>query len=400
MIPYGKQDISEQDIASVVEVLQSDFLTQGPQVPLFENAIKQATTAQYACAVNSATSALHIACMALDVGPGDIVWTSPITFVASANCALYCGASIDFVDIDPQTYLLCPHALETKLAHAKRNHALPKVIIPVHLGGQSCAMPAIYALAKEYGVKIIEDASHCIGAQYQDKPVGACTYSDITVFSFHPVKIVTSAEGGAAVTNCAELAQRLELLRSHGVTRDESQMDASSVPDSHAQTTFPPWYYQQIALGYNYRMTDLHAALGLSQMQRLTSFIRSRQHLASRYNELLADLPVLLPTQHPDTQSSWHLYIIRLRLAHDTQRVNNLTHSEVFSALRERGIGVNLHYIPVHLQPFYQRLGFAEGDFPVAEAYYETAISIPLFHGMTDAQQDEVVLALRDVLLV
>ena len=399
MIPYGKQDISEHDIASVVEVLQSDFLTQGPQVPLFESAIKKATTAEYAFAVNSATSALHIACLALDVGPGDIVWTSPITFVASANCALYCGASVDFVDIDPATYNLCPQKLAEKLAHAKHHNTLPKVIIPVHLAGQSCAMEPIHTLAQEYGIKIIEDASHCIGAQYQDKPVGACTYSDITVFSFHPVKIVTTAEGGAAVTHCSKLAQRLVLFRSHGITRDKNMMDEDSVPDSHGQTPFPPWYYQQLALGYNYRMTDLHAALGVSQMQRLDSFIDSRQRLASRYHEKLADLPITLPKQLSDTASSWHLYIIRLHLDSDSSRLNNQTHQEIFTALRERGIGINLHYIPVHLQPYFQRLGFVEGDFPVAEAYYQTALSIPLFHGMSDDQQDLVVQALRDVLI-
>ena len=385
MIPYGKQDISAEDIAAVSEVLRSDFLTQGPVVPRFEEAVAEAAKAKYGVAVNSATSALHIACLALGVGPGDRVWTSPVTFVASANCALYCGADISFVDIDPDTYNLCPKALEQKLIVANDEGTLPKVIIPVHLTGQSCDMEAIAALARQYDIRVIEDASHAIGADYAGDAVGSCRFSDITVFSFHPVKIVTTAEGGVAVTNNLQLAERMQRLRSHGITRDPELM--TKAPDG-------AWYYQQIELGFNYRMTEMQAALGLSQMQRLSLFVERRRGLAKRYNELLSDLPVTLPQQLADSASSWHLYIVRFHL----EKIEK-THSQIFDECRAAGIGVNLHYIPIHLQPYYSDLGFKQGDYPAAEAYYANAISIPLFHSMTDAQQDEVVRVVKEIVL-
>ena len=384
MIPYGRQDINQQDINAVVEVLKSDFLTQGPQVPAFEQAIIDACDAKYAVAVNSATSALHIACLALGLGNDDWLWTTPNTFVASANCALYCGAKVDFVDIDPRTYNLCAKQLEKKLIAAQKVGKLPKIVIPVHFSGQSCDMQAIHELAKKYGFNIIEDASHAIGGKYKGKPIGNSRYSDITVFSFHPVKIVTSAEGGAAVTNRADLAEKMLLLRSHGITRDEELM---------TQDMDGPWYYQQIELGYNYRMTELQAALGLSQMQRLEEFVIKRHELASRYDNLLQDLPITLPWQHPDSYSARHLYVIRLQL----EQIN-ITHLDVFNALRAAGILVNLHYIPVHMQPYYQKMGFASGQFPEAEKYYNEAITIPLFSAMTEGQQDTVCSTLKTIL--
>lgn len=384
MIPYGRQDITQADIDAVVGVLQSDFLTQGPMVPSFEQRVAQHVGAEHALAVNSATSALHIACLALGLGPGDLLWTSPITFVASANCGLYCGAQIDFVDIDPRTYNLCPQALERKLEQAEREGRLPKVVVPVHLCGQPCDMAAIHALAQRYGFKVIEDASHAIGGQYQGEFIGNCRYSDITVFSFHPVKIITTAEGGMALTNNAELANKMALLRSHGITRDPALMTHES--DG-------PWYYQQVDLGFNYRMTELQAALGVSQMERLDEYVAHRHQLARRYDELLAELPITLPWQHPDSYSGLHLYVIRLQLSKIQK-----THRQVFEMLREQGIGVNLHYIPVHTQPFYQRMGFKVGDFPYAETYYSEAISLPMFQSMTCEQQDQVVAALYKVL--
>jgi len=385
MIPYGLQDINEQDIDSVVGVLKSNFLTQGPKVPLFEKVLIDYTNAVYAVAVNSATSALHLACLALDVGPGDYVWTSPVTFVASANCALYCGAQVDFVDIDEKTYNLCPIALEQKLIQAEQKGMLPKVVVAVHLCGQPCDMVAISRLAESYGFRVIEDASHAIGGQYQNQPIGSCRYSDITVFSFHPVKIITTAEGGAALTNSSVLAEKLMLLRSHGITRDPAHMTRE--PDG-------PWYYQQIALGFNYRMTELQAALGISQMQRLDQFVARRHDLAHRYNKLLADLPLTTPWQNPDGYSGLHLYVIRLQLENIKK-----THRQIFEELREQGIGVNLHYIPVHLQPFYKDMGFCNGDFPQAECYYQQAISLPMYHTLTEEQQDSVVQAVTDALL-
>lgn len=384
MIPYGRQDITQADIDAVVEVLKSDFLTQGPLVPRFEQAVATYTGAEYAVAVNSATSALHLACLALGLGPGDVLWTSPITFVASANCARYCGADVDFVDIDPRTYNLCPQALEQKLIEAERRGRLPKIVVPVHLAGQPCDMAAIHALAQRYGFRIVEDASHAIGARYRGEPVGNCRYSDITVFSFHPVKIITTAEGGMALTNDAALAERMALLRSHGITREPEEM--THEPDG-------PWYYQQIDLGFNYRMTELQAALGLSQLGRLDVYVAQRAKLAQQYDELLAGLPVVTPWQHPDGASAWHLYVVRLQL--DGLPLN---HRQVFEALREQGIGVNLHYIPVHTQPYYRRLGFGPGDFPIAEAYYAEAISLPLYPTLPESDQMRVVSALRRVL--
>lgn len=384
MIPYGRQDISQADIDAVVEVLRSDFLTQGPMVPRFEQAVARHVGAHHALAVNSATSALHIACLALGLGPGDWLWTSPITFVASANCGLYCGAQVDFVDIDPRTFNLCPEALARKLAQAERDGCLPKVVVPVHLCGQPCDMAAIHALAQRYGFRIIEDASHAIGGKYQGSFIGNCRYSDITVFSFHPVKIITTAEGGMAVTNDDELARRMALLRSHGITRDPAQM---------THEADGPWYYQQIDLGFNYRMTELQAALGISQMTRLDTFVARRHELACRYDSMLTGLPLSTPWQHPDSYSGLHLYVIRL----EQGRIGK-SHHQVFEALREHGIGVNLHYIPVHTQPYYQAMGFEVGNFPEAERYYREAISLPMYQGLSDAQQDEVVAAVRRVL--
>jgi len=384
MIPYGKQDITQVDIDTVVDVLKSDFLTQGPQVPAFERALMDVTGTHYALAVNSATSALHIACLALGLGEGDSLWTTPITFVASANCGLYCGASVDFVDVDPATYNLCPKALEEKLVIAKDLGTLPKVLVAVHLCGQPCDMKAIHALSIEYGFKIIEDASHAIGGRYLDQPIGSCEYSDITVFSFHPVKIVTTAEGGAALTNNKDLAGKMALYRSHGITRDEALMENAS----HGG-----WYYEQVDLGFNYRMTELQAALGVSQMSRLSEFVSARHQLAARYYEKLAELPITLPYQLPNTYSGLHLFVIRLNLEEISK-----THKQVFDELRENGIGVNLHYIPVHLQPYYKKMGFKHGDFPNAESYYSNAISIPMYHGMTYEQQDEVISKLTQIL--
>ena len=385
MIPYGRQDINQQDIDAVVDVLQSDFLTQGARVPAFEQSVIQACGADYAVAVNSATSALHIACLALGLGKGDWLWTTPNTFVASANCGLYCGAKIDFVDIDPRTYNLCAVELEKKLVAAEQTGKLPKVVIPVHFSGQPCNMQAIHALAQKYGFKIIEDASHAIGGNYQGEPIGNCRYSEITVFSFHPVKIVTTAEGGVAVTNNSELAEKLNLLRSHGITRDEHLM---------TKPMDGPWYYQQIDLGFNYRMTDMQAALGVSQMQRLHLFVARRHALATRYNQLLQDLSITLPWQHTDSYSGMHLYVIRLQL----DKINK-NHLEVFQGLRDAGILVNVHYIPVHLQPCYRAMGFVQGQFPQAEQYYSEAISLPMYPTLTDAQQDSIVSTLRELLL-
>lgn len=381
MIPYGRQNIIQADIDAVLEVLQSDFLTQGPMVPRFERCVAEHVGAEYALAVNSATSGLHIACLSLGLGPGDWLWTTPITFVASANCGLYCGAQVDFVDINPQTYNLCAEKLAQKLEKAERVGKLPKVVVAVHLCGQPCDMQTIHALAKRYGFRVIEDASHAIGGKYQNEFIGNCRYSDITIFSFHPVKIITTAEGGMALTNNSVLARRMNLLRSHGITRDVSEM--SHTPDG-------PWYYQQIDLGFNYRMTELQAALGVSQMERLDQFVARRHELANQYDERLAELPVITPWQHPDSYSGFHLYVIRLQL----DKIN-LSHLEVFEALRGHGIGVNLHYIPVHTQPYYQKLGCRSGEYPDAERYYSEAISLPMFQGMSQEQLESTVKALE-----
>ncbi|WP_462168613.1 UDP-4-amino-4,6-dideoxy-N-acetyl-beta-L-altrosamine transaminase [Pseudoalteromonas lipolytica] len=376
VIPYGKQSISQDDINAVIDVLKSDWLTQGPAVPAFENAIAEYCGAHYACATNSATSALHIACLALDVGIGDIVWTSPISFVASSNCALYCGAEVDFVDIDLETGNMSVAALQEKLTLAKQNKRLPKVVIPVHLAGQSCDMAAINKLAKEYGFKVIEDASHAIGAKYKDKPVGSCDYSDITVFSFHPVKIITSAEGGMAVTNCAELNKKMSRLRSHGIT---------NIPAEMTEHSHGPWYYQQLELGFNYRMTDMQAALGLSQLKQLDNFVTVRNDIAKTYNHAFANSAIAHLTQSDDCYSSYHLYIVRLT------QCDKEKHKSVITGMREQGIIAHLHYIPIHLQPYYQALGFSFGDFPNAETYYKQAVTIPLHPTMTVDNQTYVI---------
>lgn len=384
MIPYGRQDITQSDIDAVVRALQSDFLTQGPAVPQFELSVAQHVGATHAVALNSATSALHVACLALGLGPGDYLWTTPITFVATANCALYCGAAVDFVDIDPRTYNMCPEQLERKLLAAELSGRLPKIVVPVHLCGQSCDMAAIHALSKRFGFKIIEDASHAIGGRYQGEFIGRCRYSDITVFSFHPVKIVTTAEGGMALTNDGKLASRMELLRSHGITR---------APELMTHESHGPWYYQQIDLGFNYRMTDLQAALGISQMTRLDDYVARRHALAERYNSLLKDLPVTVPWQHPNSYSGFHLYVIRLKL----NKIAS-TRREVFEKLRSLGIGVNVHYIPVHTQPYYQAMGFRNDSFPESLSYYDEAISLPLYPTLDGIQQDQVANALAQVL--
>ena len=384
MIPYGRQDITQADLDAVEEVLTSDFLTQGPKCPAFEASVARAAGAEHGVAANSATSALHVACMALGLGPGDRLWTSPITFVASANVGVYCGAEVDFVDIDPSSFNMCPDALEAKLVRAKQEGTLPKVLIPVHLTGQSADMLRIGALARSYGVRVIEDASHAIGASFDGAPVGCCAHSDVTVFSFHPVKIVTTAEGGVAVTNDVGLADRMRRAVSHGITRD---------PDLMTHASHGPWYYQQIELGYNYRMTELQAALGLSQMQRLGDYVKRRAAHAHAYDAALADLPIDLPQQDPRSRSAWHLYVIRLQLENIS-----LSRRDVFETLRSAGLGVNVHYIPVHTQPFWRKLGFQNGDYPNAESYYARAISIPLFATMTDKQRQEVVETLRQAL--
>ncbi len=378
-IPYARQDIDEDDIAAVVDVLRSDWITQGPTIAAFERLVAERAGAPWAVAVNSATSALHLACMALDIGPGSLVWTVPNTFVASANCALYCGASVDFVDIDPATLCLSVDALRDKLSRARAaGERTPQLLIPVHFGGQACDMEALAALATEYGFRILEDASHAIGGAYRGEPVGNCRYSALTVFSFHPAKIVTAGEGGMVLTQDRQLARRIERLRSHGITRDAADM--THVPDG-------PWYYQQVELGYNYRLTDIHAALAASQMRRLDEFVRRRNELAAAYDEAFAGLPIGLQTVPCDVRSARHLYVIR---------VAQERHAEIFDALRGRGVGVNLHYIPVHLQPWYRRLGFAEGQFPQAENYYREAITLPLYASLADVAQRHVIDAVRE----
>ncbi len=386
MIPYGRQEITQKDVDAVIEVLQSDFLTQGPKVPEFEQTLATYCGVQHAVAVNSATSALHIACLSLGLEKGDWLWTTPVTFVATSNCALYCGAKVDFVDIDPLTYNLCPTQLERKLVKAEADGTLPKIVVPVHLCGEPCDMAAIHVLSKRFGFKVIEDASHAVGGSYKNRKIGSCQYSDITVFSFHPVKIITTAEGGLALTNDSDLANRMQLFRSHGITRDPSQMTRNADGG---------WYYQQIELGYNYRMTELQAALGISQFDRLDQFVTRRHQIADRYDRLLDGLPVTTPVRSPDGYSGLHLYVIRLRL----DRIS-VTHAQVFDRLRTAGIGVNLHYIPVHTQPYYQAMGFKIGDFPAAEKYYSVAISLPMYPNLDEAQQDEVVAALAQALSV
>lgn len=385
MIPYGKQEITDDDINSVIEILKSEFLTQGPTVPRFEYEIKKYCDVGYAVAFNSATSALHSACHALGVNQGDIVWTSANTFVASSNSALYCGATVDFVDIEPDTFNLCTNSLEKKLEIAKKNGNLPKVVVPVHLTGQSCNMNKIYELSKRFNFNIIEDASHAIGGSYQGRKVGSCDYSDITIFSFHPVKIITTGEGGIATTNCPELSKKMELFRTHGITRQEDLM--SKEPDG-------PWYYEQIDLGYNYRMTDIHAALGLSQLSRIDKNIQTRHKIANYYNNKLSRLPLRIPKQNPDSYSSFHLYVIRLNLEEIS-----FSHKDVFEYLRSKDILVNLHYIPVYLHPYYQNLGFKKGYCPQSEKYYKDAISIPIFPSLKKEEQDIVIKELKNILI-
>lgn len=379
MIPYGRQDINQSDIDAVAAVLSSDFLTQGPAVPRFEQAIADFVGAAYGVAVNSATSALHLACLALGLKPGGRVWTVPNTFVASANCARYCGAEVDFVDIDPDTLNLSVQALQEKLEHAERRGLLPDIVIPVHFAGLPCDMAAIGALAKRYGFAIIEDASHAIGAVYGDERTGACTYSDITVFSFHPVKILTTGEGGMLLTNSPALCDKIKCLRSHGITRDQACMESKTDGD---------WYYQQIDLGYNYRMTDIQAALGLSQLERLDAFLVRRRQLAERYRNIFVGWPLQWQKQAENTQSAYHLFPVRV----------GSKRKQVFEHLRSAGIGVNVHYIPVHTQPYYTRLGFSAGMYPEAERYYAEAISLPMFASLSDAEQDQVAESLKQAL--
>ncbi|QMU58533.1 MAG: UDP-4-amino-4,6-dideoxy-N-acetyl-beta-L-altrosamine transaminase [Boseongicola sp.] len=380
MIPYGRQDISEEDVAEVVAALTSDFLTQGPRVPAFEAAFCETVNAKYGVAVNSATSALHVACMALELGEGDILWTSPITFVASANVGHWCGADVDFVDIDPDTFNMCPKALARKLEWAEQNNCLPKIIIPVHMCGQSCDMQEIGTLARRYGIAVIEDASHAVGGRFHNQTVGSCAHSDIAVFSFHPVKVITTAEGGLATTQSAELADKMRRAASHGVTRDASLMQG----ESHGA-----WYYQQLELGLNYRMTELQAALGIGQLKRLDAFVNRRNEHAERYDELLADLPLKRPGRLPGAYSAFHLYVVR---------VGAEKRRAVFDDLRANGVGVNVHYIPVHTQPYWRDRSSVHGPFPAAEQYYSEAISLPLYPAMTEAQQDEVVTKLGNAL--
>lgn len=384
VIQYGRQDINRADIDAVVAVLRSDYLTQGPAVPAFERAVTEYCGTKYGVATNSATSALHIACLALGVGKGDSVWTTPTTFVASANCALYCGATVDFVDIDTNTYNIDVQRLEQKLAGSEKAGKLPKVVIPVHLCGQPCDMTAIHDLSLRYGFKIIEDASHAIGGKYRNEPIGNCHYSDITIFSFHPVKIITTGEGGMAVTNDNTLAKRLRLLRSHGISSNAEDMQPRPVQEI--------WNYQQIDLGFNYRMTDVQAALGLSQIRRLDSFVEKRHNIAAIYDSELADLPVQTPWQHPDSYSAYHLYPIRIQ-----PNKCNTSQRQVYDSMQEAGINVNLHYIPVYRQPFYEAMGFKMGYCPEAEQYYREVLSIPMYPALTDDEQAKVICVLREI---
>lgn len=378
MIPYGRQDITRHDLDAVLDVLQSDFLTQGPAVPRFEAAVAARVGAQYAVAVNSATSALHVACLALGLGPGRRLWTTPNTFVASANCARYCGADVDFVDIESDTWNMSVPALADRLVRARADGTLPAIVVPVHFAGQPHDQRGLAALAKEYGFRIIEDASHAIGASVDGEPVGSGRWSDVTIFSFHPVKIITTAEGGMAVTNDADLAARMAMLRSHGITRDPALMRAASPG---------PWYYEQQILGFNYRLTDVQACLGESQLARLDAYVERRNTLASRYDRLLADLPVRRPMVRPGRVSAFHLYVVRVA-----------NRDAVFTRMRAAGIGVNVHYAPVHLQPYYRDLGFGPGLCPEAETYGSEALTLPLYPTLTEAEQDQVVSALADAL--
>jgi UDP-4-amino-4,6-dideoxy-N-acetyl-beta-L-altrosamine transaminase len=384
VIPYGRQHIEEDDIRAVVEVLKSDRLTQGPVIEEFERAVASYCGAKYAVAVSSGTAALHLACLAAGLGPGDLLWTSPNTFVASANCALYCGARVDFVDINHRTYNMDVAKLTEKLETAARRDQLPKVVVPVHFAGQSCEMAAIRELADKYGFTVIEDACHALGGHYRRTKVGSCAFSEMTVFSFHPVKIITTGEGGMILTNREDLYEKLLRLRTHGITRDPALMEGE---------THGPWYYQQIELGFNYRMTDIQAALGLAQLRKVEKFVERRRYLAEKYNEELRDLPVALPWQDPDAYSAYHLYVLRLHLEELKK-----SRKQIFQELRAAGINVNVHYIPVHTQPYYKKLGFKTGDFPEAEEYYREAISLPLYYGLHDGDQDFVIAKLQEII--
>ncbi len=383
-IPYGKQDITKDDLETVIKALKSDFITQGPTVGEFEKAVKEKCSAKYAFATNSATSALHIACLALNLGKGDILWTTPNTFVASANCAIYCGASVDFVDIDPDSFNMCPNLLEEKLIEAKKNNSLPKIVIPVHFAGNPCDLKEIYELSRKYGFKIIEDASHAIGSSYKGSKIGSSKYSDITIFSFHPVKIITTGEGGMALTNDKNLARNLELFRTHGITRKSNEIIGENEG---------PWFYQQKVLGLNYRITDFQAALGISQHKRLKDYLKKRNNLADSYKTKLEHLPLKFQHVKSDRFSAYHLFVINLE-----NKDNIKERKKIFSYLRKSGIGVNVHYIPVHFHPFYEQLGFSRGQFPISESYYKSAISLPLFPGLTEEEQDYVVEKLSKIL--
>lgn len=395
MIPYGRQDVTQADIDAVVEVLRSDFLTQGPAISRFEQEVAKKVKAKHAVASNSGTSALHIACLALGVGPGDLLWTVPNTFVASANCGRYCGADVDFVDIDPRTWNLSVAKLQEKLVRAKKEKRLPKVVVPVHFSGQPTDQEAIWDLAQEYDFRVLEDASHAVGASRNGEPVGSCRWSDITVFSFHPVKIITSGEGGMGLTNDAELAERMEMFRSHGITRSPQRfvgIDLSPKSATEPRSAAPAWYYEQQTLGFNYRLTDIQAVLGASQLRRIDLYVERRNELARRYDAALKGLPLQLPTVMPGNRSAFHIYVVRLR-----RNPTPETHRRVFDELRQRGIGVNVHYMPVHLQPYYRQLGFAPGQFPEAEAYGESAITLPLYPELSEGDQDRVIDAVKAV---
>lgn len=384
MIPYGKQNINNDDINEVIKVLKSDFITQGPVTPNFEEEISNFTGSKYSVALNSATSALHLSCLALGLTNNDYLWTSPISFVASANCGLYCGAQVDFVDIDSHNFNIDVNLLEEKLIEAKKKNKLPKIVIPVHMCGQSADMELIFNLSKKYGFKIIEDASHAFGGKYKNEFIGNCSFSDITVFSFHPVKIITTGEGGAITTNNEEISNKVKLLRSHGITKDNKLFFNKKEGE---------WYYEQQYLGFNYRLTDLQAALGLSQIKRTLDFVSKRREIADRYDNLLTNLPIVTPKQEKYSLSSRHLYVIRIK-----NDKSKLSHYETFKLLREKNILVNLHYIPIHLQPFYKKLGFKKGDYPSAESYYKEAISLPIYFSFSNKDQDYVIATLNKIL--
>ncbi len=385
-IPYGRQTIQASDIEAVMQVLKSDWITQGPAIEHFEQKLAKRFESPHALAVCNATAALHLAYLAAGLGPGKKLWTSPNTFLATANAARFCGADVDFVDIDPKSWNLSVEQLVLRLSQAEKTGQLPDVLAPVHFGGNPCEMEAIAGLARKYNFQVVEDASHAVGARYQNHPIGSSHYSDFTVFSFHPVKIITTGEGGAILTHNTAAYERMARLRSHGMTRNPKLMQ---------QEGEGGWYYEQLELGFNYRITDIQAALGESQLERLDSFIQQRQVLAKRYSELLADLSADLALQLPSVSaeavSAWHLYVIRIPSRKGMRK-------QVYDHLQKAGIEVNVHYIPVHLQPYYRQLGFKPGDFPEAEAYYREAITLPLFPTLTLKQQDFIVSTLKEAL--